>query len=145
MIQIPAGILQEACDDQHNDQTDRKRCNDGYTLQVCHGTVGEGQGDRTQDQHDGPEHFYISVRIFIAGQLLVSISRSNQGDGVEAGRIECDHGCNEEHDDDRSQTKSLDNGKARVLQITARIVNGHDIESSVHLKSEAVVSEDDEA
>ena len=44
-FQISPRIFKEASDDQQNDDPDRKCSDDGYGLQICHGIIGEDQGD----------------------------------------------------------------------------------------------------
>ena len=44
-FQISLRIFKEASDDQQNDDPDWKCSDDGYGLQICHGIIGEDQGD----------------------------------------------------------------------------------------------------
>ena len=44
-FQISPRIFKEASDDQQNDDPDWKCSDDGYGLQICHGIIGEDQGD----------------------------------------------------------------------------------------------------
>ena len=66
-------------DDQQNDDPDRKCSDDGYGLQICHGIIGEDQGDGQQHQQDRPEQLHIPMRFFTGWQGLIGIGGSYHG------------------------------------------------------------------
>lgn len=78
-FQISLRIFKEASDDQQNDDPDRKCGNDGYSLQICHGIIGEDQGDGQQHQQDRPEQLHIPMRFFTGWQGLIGIGGSYHG------------------------------------------------------------------
>ena len=113
-------------------------------MQICHGALREEEGNRQENQEDGPEELESPVGLLIARHLAVGVGARDHGNRVKGGCVKGNHREYQEYQHEAIARQGAEYREYGLVEIAALLIHAEQVYLAEQLQAETVVPEHNE-